>query len=214
MEKKYFLFAILLFANTQFAFAKTEFKGSKTEANIVKAFAGESMARNKYSIFSQVAEKEGNKEAENLFLTTAKQEATHAKVLLEMIKSDKIKTSDEITLGKIGNTQENLKTAFDGETAEYTNMYAGFEKTAKEEGFNDIAEKFKNIAISEKNHADSYQKLMLNQKNMAKTEMTDANNIYWVCTECGYVHKGPQAPEKCPVCGLGSSYFVKTNKKA
>ena len=151
----------------------------------------------------------------------------HAKLLLQLIESKKISVTETLYLGKIGNTEENLKTAFDGETAEYTEMYVGFEKTARDEGFKKIADTFKNIAISEKSHAEKYASLLANFDKIKKeaplkdkkapvtaeikADTSVSVDTIWVCTECGFVHKGSQPPAECPLCGYGPAYFNKKN---
>lgn len=169
-------------------------KGSKTEANLQAAFAGESQARNKYTYFASKAKKEGYEQIAAIFLETAENEKEHAKMWYKLLND-----------GKINSTAENLKDAAAGENYEWTNMYAEFAKTAREEGFVDIAEKFEGVAKIEKEHEDRYKKLLDNvTKELVFSK--DGEKI-WQCRNCGHICIGKEAPETCPVCDHPKAYF-------
>lgn len=169
-----------------------ELKGSKTEANILAAFAGESQARNKYTYFASVAKKEGYEQIAGVFLETADNEKEHAKRLLKLV-------------GGIGSTADNLKAAAQGENYEWTSMYKEFAEIAREEGFNEIADIFLAIAKSETEHEDRYLQLLQNLEN--GTVFKKAQTVTWRCRNCGYVHEGSDAPEKCPACAHPKAFF-------
>ena len=169
-----------------------ELKGSRTEQNLWAAFAGESQARNKYSYFASKAKKEGYEQIAALFETTANNEKEHAKMWFK-------------ELNGIGSTAENLKAAAEGENYEWTDMYDGFAKVAEEEGFTELAAKFRAVAAIEKAHEERYLKLLNNvemQAVFAKSE-----EIMWECRNCGHLVIGKKAPEVCPVCAHPQSYF-------
>ena len=166
--------------------------GTKTEKNLMTCFAGESQARNKYTYFAEVAKREGYEQIAAIFLQTARNEQEHARLWCE-------------ALGWVGNTAENLSAAADGENYEWTDMYDTFAKEAEEEGFADLAAKFRAVAAIEKAHEERYRKLLKNvemQQVFAKAEQT-----MWECRICGHLVMGPKAPEACPVCGYAQSYF-------
>ena len=175
-----------------------ELKGSKTEKNLMAAFSGESEARNKYTYFASVAKKEGYEQISALFLDTANNEKEHAKMWFKL-------------LGGLGNTAANLKSAADGENYEWTDMYATFAKEAEEEGFTEIAAKFRMVAEIEKSHEERYLKL-LNNVEMQKV-FEKAEETMWECRNCGHLVIGKKAPQVCPVCAHPQSYFEvrKTN---
>ena len=169
-----------------------ELKGSKTEKNLMAAFSGESEARNKYTYFASVAKKEGYEQIAALFLDTANNEKEHAKMWFKELKG-------------IGNTDENLKSAAAGENYEWTDMYATFAKEAEEEGFMELAAKFRAVAAIEKSHEERYLKLLNNvemQKVFEKSEET-----MWECRNCGHLVIGKKVPQVCPVCAHPQSYF-------
>ena len=169
-----------------------ELKGSKTEKNLMAAFSGESEARNKYTYFASVAKKEGYEQISALFLDTANNEKEHAKMWFKELKG-------------IGNTEENLKSAAAGENYEWTDMYATFAKEAEEEGFTEIARKFRMVAAIEKTHEERYLKL-LNNVEMQKV-FEKAEETMWECRNCGHLVVGKKAPEICPVCAHPKAYF-------
>jgi len=173
-------------------------KGTKTEANLMSAFAGESMARNKYTYYAGKARKEGLNQIADFFEATANNEKEHAKIWFKLLHDG------------IPETAENLKDAAEGEHYEWTDMYLGFAKTAREEGHNDIAFLFEKVAEIEKTHEERYLKLLANV-NDGKVFSRDTDEM-WVCENCGHVHYGKNAPEVCPVCGHPKAYFdIKAN---
>ena len=170
----------------------TKYKGTQTEKNLEIAFAGESQARHKYTYYASVAKKEGYEQISAYFLKTAENEKEHAKLWLKELKG-------------IGNTEENLLHAAEGENYEWTDMYAGFAKTADEEGFPELAEKFRLIAAIEKHHEERYLALLNNLKNGEVFKKPEVR--VWECRNCGHLVKGEQAPDKCPACAHPQSYF-------
>ncbi len=170
----------------------TKYAGSKTEKNLEIAFAGESQARNKYTYFASVAKKEGYEQISALFQKTADNEKEHAKMWFK-------------ELNGIGNTAKNLKSAADGENYEWTDMYAGFAKTAEEEGFTELAKKFRLVAAIEKHHEERYLALL---KNIELAEVfAKKEEKVWECRNCGHIMVGDKAPETCPTCAHPQSYF-------
>ena len=168
-------------------------KGTKTEANLQTAFAGESQARNKYTFYASKAKKEGYEQIAALFQETADNEKEHAKMWFKLLHDG------------IGTTTENLKDAAAGENYEWTDMYAGFAKTAKEEGFDKIAFLFEAVGKIEKEHEERYRKLLSNLKEGKVFERSEKK--VWICANCGHIHYGNKAPEKCPVCDHPMAYF-------
>ena len=171
---------------------KTKYAGTQTEKNLMAAFAGESEARNKYTYFASKAKKDGYEQIAALFLKTAENEKEHAKLWFK-------------ELNGIGDTAENLLSAAEGENYEWTDMYAGFAKTADEEGFHELAQRFRLIAAIEKHHEERYRALLHNVEMaevFAKSEVK-----LWECRNCGHIVVGTQAPELCPVCMHPQAYF-------
>ena len=171
-----------------------ELKGSKTEENLIKAFAGESGARNKYTYFASKAKKEGYEQIAAIFEETANNEKEHAKMWFKLLNG-----------GEIKSTKENLKAAAEGENFEWTDMYKEFAKTAKEEGFDDIAFLFEEVAKIEKHHEERYLKLLGNIND--NLVFSKNEEVVWICRNCGHVVVGTKAPEICPVCNHPQSYF-------
>ena len=171
-----------------------ELKGSKTEQNLMTAFAGESQARNKYTYFASKAKKDGYEQIAAIFEETANNEKEHAKMWFK-----------ELNGGAVPSTEENLKAAADGEYYEWTDMYDGFAKTAEEEGFPEIAAKFRGVAEIEKHHEERYRKSLKNIED--KVVFSKEEDAIWICRNCGHVVVGKQAPKVCPVCGHPQSYF-------
>ena len=169
-----------------------ELKGTKTEKNLQAAFAGESQARNKYTYFASVAKKEGYEQISEIFSKTADNEKEHAKMWLKELKG-------------IGSTADNLKAAADGENYEWTDMYEQFAKDAEEEGFLDLAKKFRAVALIEKAHEERYRKLLNNIE--MKAVFAKSEEKIWECRNCGHLVIGKEAPEVCPVCNHPQSYF-------
>lgn len=171
----------------------TNLKGSKTEANLQTAFAGESMARNKYTYFASKAKKDGYVQIAKIFEETANNEKEHAKIWFKLLN------------GGMPSTPENLKDAAAGENYEWTDMYAGFAKTAREEGFDHIAELFDGVAAIEKEHEERYRKLLANIEG--GLVFSRDGDMVWQCMNCGHIVIGKKAPEVCPVCAHPQSYF-------
>ena len=171
---------------------RMELKGTKTEKNLMAAFAGESQARNKYTYFASVAKKEGYEQIAAIFLKTAENEKEHAKLWFKYLDG-------------IGNTAQNLKAAAEGENYEWTDMYDTFAKEAEEEGFKELAEKFRAVGRIEKTHEERYRTLLNNVEMNAVFEK--AGERMWECRNCGHIVVGKAAPEICPVCNHPRSYF-------
>ena len=181
----------------------------KTLENLSKAFVGESQARNRYTMYSKIAKKEGYEKIAEIFLITADNEFQHAKVLFKMIqelKEDKECVDIPTTVGfTLGTTAENLLAAAEGENEEATQMYPEFADVAEEEGFPVIAARLRNIGLVEAHHEERYRKLLAMVEG--KTFFNRDTEITWVCRKCGFVFKGEKPPEKCPICEHPSSYF-------
>ena len=171
-----------------------ELKGSKTEQNLMAAFAGESQVRNKYSYYASRAKKDGYEQIAAIFEETANNEKEHAKMWFKLLHD-----------GAVPETLVNLEDAANGENYEWTDMYAGFAKVAKEEGFDHIAYLFEGVAKIEKEHEERYRKLLENIKGNVVFEKDEP--VMWICRNCGHVHYGESAPKLCPVCSHPQSYF-------
>ena len=172
--------------------ATNKYAGTQTEKNLQAAFAGESQARNKYTYFASVAKKEGYEQMSALFLKTADNEKEHAKMWFKELEG-------------IGDTAANLKAAAEGENFEWTDMYEGFAKTAEEEGFPELAAKFRGVAAIEKHHEERYRALLHNVE--AKEVFAKSEVKIWECRNCGHIVVGTKAPEICPVCAHPQAYF-------
>lgn len=183
----------------------TELNGSKTEQNLLKAFAGESQARNRYTFFASIAKKEGYEQIAGIFIETADNEKEHAEIFFKHLLGGDVEITAEYPAGKIGTTPENLLAAAEGEKLEWGTLYPAFEKTAREEGFEEVAESFEEIAEVEERHEVRYRKLLDNVKN-GKVFKRDTE-VEWKCRNCGYIHKGKEAPEICPACKHAQSYY-------
>ena len=171
-----------------------ELKGTKTEQNLKEAFAGESMARNKYSYFASKAKKDGYVQIAAIFEETAANEKEHAKLWYKYLNG-----------GSVSDTKTNLADAADGENFEWTDMYARMAREAREEGFDEIAEKFESVAAIEKEHEERYRKLLDNIKK--ERVFSKDGDVIWQCANCGHIVIGKQAPEVCPVCDHPQAYF-------
>lgn len=180
-------------------------KGTKTEQNLLKAFAGESQARNRYTMFAKQAQKEGFHQISNLFLETADNERVHAERFFSFLEGGGVEITAMYPAGKVGTTLENLKEAAAGENEEYTELYPHFAAVAKEEGFPQVAAAFLMIAKVEKEHEQRYLKLANNIETDMVFKKEDSQR--WKCDKCGYVHEGDSAPETCPACLHPKSYF-------
>jgi len=180
-------------------------KGTQTEKNLLTAFAGESQARNRYTFFASKARKEGYEQIANFFIETAANEKEHAEVFFNYLEGGDVVITADYPAGIVGDTLANLKAAADGEKMEWTEIYANFEKVAKEEGFEDIATSFKEIAEVEEFHEGRYRKLAA---NVAAGEVfKKKESVKWHCTNCGYIHEGTEAPKECPACKHAQSYY-------
>ncbi|MFA5259076.1 MAG: rubrerythrin family protein [Candidatus Pacearchaeota archaeon] len=180
-------------------------KGSETEKNLLKSFAGESQARNRYTYFASVAKKEGYEQISALFLETAENEKEHAKVFFKYLEGGPVEITASYPAGKVGTTSENLLAAANGEKEEWGELYPNFEKIARKEGFNEIADSFKEIAEVEEKHEKRYRKLLDNVKN--KKVFKKDKIVKWKCRNCGYVHVGKDAPNTCPACKHPQAYY-------
>lgn len=169
-----------------------KYSGTQTEKNLLEAFAGESQARNKYTYFASKAKKEGFEQIASLFLKTADNEKEHAKMWFK-------------ELSGIGSTEDNLSAAADGENYEWTDMYEGFAKTAEEEGFTELAAKFRMVGEIEKKHEERYRALL---KNVKENQVFSKSSVQiWECRNCGHIVVGEKAPDVCPVCDHPGAYF-------
>lgn len=171
-----------------------DLKGTKTEKNLQEAFAGESQARNKYTFFASKAKKDGFVQISNIFLETAANEKEHAEIWYKYLNG-----------GKVPGTIANLEDAANGENFEWTDMYARMAREAREEGFDEIAEKFEMVGAIEKEHEERYRKLLDNIKK--ELVFSREGDVIWQCSNCGHIVVGKKAPEECPVCNHAQSYF-------
>jgi len=180
-------------------------KGTQTEKNLLTAFAGESQARNRYTFFASAARKEGYEQIANIFTETAGNEKEHAEVFFKYLEGGDVEITAAYPAGIIGDTKTNLEAAANGEKLEWSEIYANFEKTAREEGFAEIATSFKEIAEVEEFHEGRYRKLA---KNVGIGEVFKKKaSVKWHCTNCGYIHEGTEAPEVCPACKHAKAYY-------
>ncbi|MCC8134511.1 MAG: rubrerythrin family protein [Tannerellaceae bacterium] len=180
-------------------------KGTRTEQNLLKSFAGESQARSRYTFFASVAKKEGYEQIAGVFMETAEQEKEHAKRFFKFLEGGMVEITASFPAGKIGTTLENLAAAADGENEEWAELYPEFADIAAEEGFPVIAAAFRSIAKVEAEHEKRYRKLLANIED--GTVFKKEEPIKWQCRNCGYVHEGEGAPEKCPACIHPQAYF-------
>lgn len=180
-------------------------KGTQTEKNLLTAFAGESQARNRYSYFASQAKKAGYEQIAALFLETAENEKEHAKVFFKHLQGGMVEITAMYPAGMIGTTEENLQEAADGEKAEWGTIYPDFAKVAEKEGFPEVAASFKYILQVEAHHEKRYRVLLANleKKQVFKKDKV----VKWKCRNCGYVHEGKEAPNKCPACQHPQSYY-------
>ena len=186
-------------------------KGTQTEKNLLTSFAGESQARNRYTFFASAAKKEGYEQISAIFTETAEQEKEHAKRMFKYLEGGTVEITASFPAGVIGKTIDNLKAAAAGENEEWTEAYPHFAEVADAEGFPEIAETYRRIAIAEKGHEERYRAFIKNIEEgtvFAKEEET-----VWQCRNCGYIHVGKEAPESCPACNHPQAYFEvkKTN---
>jgi rubrerythrin len=182
-----------------------EIKGSKTEKNLLISFAGESQARNRYNYFASQAKKDGYVQISDIFEETANQEKEHAKRFFKFLKGGEIEISAAFPAGVIGTTLENLKAAAAGENHEHTKMYPEFAKTAREEGFEEIAKVFEAVSVAERQHEKRYLDLAANIE--AGRVFSREEKTVWRCRNCGYLHEGKEAPKSCPACAHPQAHF-------
>jgi len=182
-----------------------DLKGTKTEVNILTAFSGESQARNRYTYYASKAKKDGFVQIADIFEETANQEKEHAKRLFKLLEGGEVEITGSFPAGVIGSTSANLKDAASGENHEWGQMYPDFAKVAREEGFESIAKIFEAIAVAEKQHEKRYIELM---KNIETGRVFKKDKpVVWRCRNCGYIHDGLEAPEKCPACDHPVAHF-------
>ncbi|MDY6908544.1 MAG: rubrerythrin family protein [Thermodesulfobacteriota bacterium] len=182
-----------------------QIKGTRTEKNLLTAFAGESQARNRYTYFASQARKDGFIQIAQIFEETANQEKEHAKRFFSFLEGGEVEIDWKFPAGVVGSTLENLKAAAAGERYEHTEMYPGYARVAREEGFEAVAQLFLNVSVAEKQHEKRYRELAENiEKNRVFRREAP---VVWRCINCGYLHEGPEAPKTCPSCAHPQSYF-------
>ena len=182
-----------------------ELKGSKTEENLLKAFAGESQARNRYTFFAKIAKKEGYEQIAAIFTETAMNEEQHAKMFFKFLEGRMVEITATYPAGSLnGTTAENLQAAADGENEEWTDLYPAFADVADAEGFPEVAKRFRNIAKVEAHHEERYRKLKANIDEGKVFEKDE--KVTWICRKCGFVHTGTKALAKCPACDHPVAY--------
>ena len=180
-------------------------KGTKTEKNLLASFAGESQARNRYTYFASKARKEGFVQIADIFEETAYQEKEHAKRFFKLLEGGEVEITASFPAGVVGTTEENLAASAAGEHYEHTEMYPGFAKTAREEGFEVAAAIWENIAVAEKQHEKRYQGLLENVK--AGKVFKKDSSVVWRCRNCGFLFEGAEAPQSCPACMHPQAHF-------
>lgn len=180
-------------------------KGTQTEKNLLTAFSGESQARNRYTYYSSAAKKEGYVQISQIFDETANQEKEHAKRLFKFLEGGQVTIQAAFPAGVISTTSDNLQEAMEGETYEWTEMYPGFAKTARDEGFDAVATVFEMIAVAEKQHAKRYERLKANVDG--KKVFKKDKPVVWRCLNCGFIIEAMEAPKACPACAHPQEYF-------
>ncbi len=180
-------------------------RGTKTEQNLLKSFAGESQARNRYTFFASQAKKEGFEQISAIFLETADNEKEHAQIFFDYLQGGPVEITATYPAGKTGTTAENLLAAAEGEREEWGALYPSFAAVAKEEGFADVATSYTEIAEVEEQHELRYRKLLANVQN--NRVFSRDTSVKWHCRNCGYIHEGPEAPEECPACKHARAYY-------
>jgi len=180
-------------------------KGTKTEQNLLKAFAGESQARNRYTYFASAARKEGYEQIANIFAETAENEKEHAKVFFKHLEGGDLEITATYPAGSIRDTKSNLEAAAAGENMEWTTLYSDFGKVAKDEGFPEVSRSFEQISKVERFHESRYRKLI---NNISKSEVfKKSSSVKWHCINCGYVAEGAEAPKECPACKHPRAFY-------
>ncbi len=185
-------------------------KGTETEKNLLKSFAGESQAKNRYTFFAKVAKEEGYEQIAELFMITAGQEEQHAKQFFKFLEGGMVEITASYPAGVIGSTADNLRAAAMGEHEEWADLYPHFAEVAEQEGFPKVAVAFKLIAKVEKEHEERYKTLL--EKVEAEKVFERDDEIEWMCRKCGYIHKGKKALRNCPVCQHPQAYFEEKGK--
>ena len=180
-------------------------KGTKTEKNLLKAFAGESQAKNRYEFAAKVAKEEGFEQISGIFTATALQEQQHAKRFFRFLEGGMVEITASYPAGKTGTTKDNLIAAAEGEHEEWSDLYPAFAQIAEEEGFMNISVAFKAISVAEKSHEDRYRKLLENV--MQDKVFQRDEKVFWYCRKCGYIHFGTKALKNCPACLHPEAYF-------
>ncbi len=180
-------------------------KGTKTEKNLLAAFAGESQARNRYTYFASAAKKEGYEQISRFFLETADNEKEHAKLFFKYLEGGEVEITASYPAGMIKDTKVNLDEAAKGENLEWTTLYQDFAKTARDEGFPEVARTFEQVAKVERFHESRYRKLLANIGN--SEVFKKKSTVKWHCLNCGYVHEGDEAPRECPACRHPQAFF-------
>jgi rubrerythrin len=183
----------------------TSLKGTETEKNLLKSFAGESQARNRYTYFASQARKEGYVQIADIFEETANQEKEHAKRFFKFLEGDDLEITAAFPAGVIGDTLSNLKAAADGENEEHAILYPEFAAVARKEGFSQIADVWVAVCVAEKQHEKRYRDLAANMEN--NTVFQKSQSVVWRCRNCGYLHEGSQAPDTCPACDHPQAHF-------
>ena len=184
-------------------------KGTRTEKNLLKSFAGESQARMRYTYFAKQAKKDGYEKVRVIFEETADQEKEHAKRMFKHLEGGMVEITAMYPAGKIGTTIENLKEAAGGENEEWSELYPEFARVADEEGFKDIAHMYRMISIAEKHHEERYRALL--DEIEREEAFKRGEKVIWRCLNCGFIHEGTSAPEKCPACEHPQAYFEVNN---
>lgn len=180
-------------------------KGTQTEKNLLKSFAGESQAKNRYTFFAKQAKKDGYEQIAAIFEETARQEEEHAKIFFKYLQGGMVEITASYPAGEILDTKANLKAAAEGEHEEAQDLYPAFAETAEKEGFGDIAHSFREIGEVEQEHENRYRKLL---ENVEKNRVFEKEEkVYWYCRNCGYVHFGKKAPAVCPACKHPQAYY-------
>lgn len=180
-------------------------EGTKTEQNLLKSFAGESQARNRYTLFAEKAKEEGFEQISEFFLETAHNEYEHAKIFFNFLEGRPVEITATYPAGRVGTTAENLEAAADGEHEEFVDLYPEFARVAEEEGFKAVAVAYKNILKIEEDHEKRFRKLLANVQN--EEVFARGEGQAWYCRECGHIHFGEKAPKACPVCKKPQAYF-------
>lgn len=184
---------------------KKSIKGTRTEHNLLAAFAGESQARSRYTLFAAKAKEEGYEQVAGIFLETAEQELTHASTFFNLLEGGTVEINAAYPAGIVGDTKTNLAEAAAGEHEEWSALYSNFAQIAQDEGFPAIANTFRLVARAEQNHEQRYQRLL--ERLVSGTAFSSEEPVDWVCRKCGFAVNGKEAPKRCPVCGAEQGYF-------